>query len=280
MTHISDDAMSPDDPHLLAVVSSFGSLVSDVIAEKLGSIVLHGSLSLGDFRPGRGDLDFVAILRCSLSQAECESLFRLHDALRQGSLGDLGRQLEGACCPVSFLQGAADASGRGCYIGTRRDGWKELERSCVSALDRAIIVQHGVVVFGTDCRSELQCPSRQDVLCDVCASLQSAVATCADARQIGFAMEVFSMVPRALHFVRTNEFIGKTSACARYLESSPRSRWAGQVAAALAERRIGKPDEQVRFQPGLVSEAAAFAADAARVVCPRTGAPAEGSALP
>jgi hypothetical protein len=49
----------------------------------------HGSLALGDFQPGRSDLDLVALIGARLSSAQEQALGRVHEALHaQEALAD------------------------------------------------------------------------------------------------------------------------------------------------------------------------------------------------
>jgi hypothetical protein len=63
--------------------------LADAIAEILGpacrSVILHGSLAAGGFRPGRSDLDLLAIHEGPLSPVQLDSLVRL---VSDADLGD------------------------------------------------------------------------------------------------------------------------------------------------------------------------------------------------
>jgi hypothetical protein len=60
------------------LLERFTARVADVIP--LVALWAHGSLALGDFQPGRSDLDLVAIVAADISDALREQLRRTHEA--------------------------------------------------------------------------------------------------------------------------------------------------------------------------------------------------------
>ena len=48
----------------------------------LAALWAHGSLALGDYQPGRSDLDLVALIGTTLTRAQEQDLRRVHEALR------------------------------------------------------------------------------------------------------------------------------------------------------------------------------------------------------
>jgi hypothetical protein len=61
------------------LLERFTATVADVIP--LVALWAHGSLALGDFQPGRSDLDLVALVAADISDAQREQLRRTHEAL-------------------------------------------------------------------------------------------------------------------------------------------------------------------------------------------------------
>jgi hypothetical protein len=61
------------------LLERFTASVADVMP--LVALWAHGSLALGDFQPGRSDLDLVALVAADISDAQREQLQRLHEAL-------------------------------------------------------------------------------------------------------------------------------------------------------------------------------------------------------
>jgi hypothetical protein len=61
------------------LLERFTASVADVVP--LVALWAHGSLALGDFQPGRSDLDLVALVAADISDAQREQLRRTHEAL-------------------------------------------------------------------------------------------------------------------------------------------------------------------------------------------------------
>jgi hypothetical protein len=88
-----------------ALLDRFAGDASDVAP--LAALWAHGSLALGDFQPGRSDLDLVALTEAPLASAQQQGLLRVHQALHgqeplaeklhcsyvdRSGLGDTGRR--------------------------------------------------------------------------------------------------------------------------------------------------------------------------------------------
>ena len=63
-----------------------GLLLDRFAAEAGGAVPLtalwaHGSLALGDYQPGRSDLDLIALIETAPTPAQQEDLQRVHEAL-------------------------------------------------------------------------------------------------------------------------------------------------------------------------------------------------------
>ena len=70
-------------PLLDRFIADLGGVVPPV------ALWAHGSLALGDFQPGRSDLDLVALIEARLSSAQEQDLRRVHEALHaQAALAD------------------------------------------------------------------------------------------------------------------------------------------------------------------------------------------------
>ena len=76
-------------------MGKFTSNLIELLGDNLLSVILYGSAVLGDFVPGKGDLDFLVVTKESLNDGDCEKLFNLHDRMRAGEMGQLAIQNEG-----------------------------------------------------------------------------------------------------------------------------------------------------------------------------------------
>jgi predicted nucleotidyltransferase len=68
--------------HAVAFAARLASRCSDVIGEALVSVILHGSLTLDDFAPGRSDIDVLVVVGEPLSDDRLAALQDAVDRLR------------------------------------------------------------------------------------------------------------------------------------------------------------------------------------------------------
>jgi predicted nucleotidyltransferase len=68
----------------LTAAELFADSLADIVGAAARSVILHGSLSAGGFRPGRSDIDVLAVVDGDLSDAQAAAVERL---VRQADLG-------------------------------------------------------------------------------------------------------------------------------------------------------------------------------------------------
>lgn len=66
-----------------AAMSAYARLVDDKLPERIRGLYLVGSLALDDYRPGRSDIDFVAVSDTALKPSELGQLRWVHTQLRR-----------------------------------------------------------------------------------------------------------------------------------------------------------------------------------------------------
>lgn len=81
-------------------VDRFLGLMRSEGAPALRGLYLVGSVGLGDFRPGRSDIDFVALLDAAPDEAQTQALARVHAALA----GAGGPHFDGLYLPIEALR--------------------------------------------------------------------------------------------------------------------------------------------------------------------------------
>jgi hypothetical protein len=74
LARIAPPGSARDAAHALALADRLAETCLQRLAESLTSVILHGSLTLGDYRSDRSDIDLLAIVARSLSDSELESL--------------------------------------------------------------------------------------------------------------------------------------------------------------------------------------------------------------
>lgn len=81
-------------------VDRFLGLMAGEGGPRLRGLYLVGSVALGDFRPGRSDIDFVALLDGPPGEADTQALGRVHAALAQAG----GPHFDGVYLPIDALR--------------------------------------------------------------------------------------------------------------------------------------------------------------------------------
>jgi hypothetical protein len=119
-----------------ALLDRFTAEVGGVLP--LAALWAHGSLALGDFQPGRSDLDLIALTGTALTSAHEQDLRRVHEALR--SEEPLAENLH---CSYIARSDVADAS-------RRHLTWAhgELFERVVSPVSRRELHQGGLRLLG------------------------------------------------------------------------------------------------------------------------------------
>lgn len=68
-----------------AAAKQLAESTADVVGSRTRSVILHGSLAAGDFRPGRSDIDLLAVIDGALSDPQIDALA---DLVRHADVGD------------------------------------------------------------------------------------------------------------------------------------------------------------------------------------------------
>ncbi|MHB1000813.1 MAG: hypothetical protein ACYC27_16345 [Armatimonadota bacterium] len=198
--------------------------MSGILGWNLRCVVLFGSAVLGDFRHGKGDLDFMAITNEDLGADDCEKIFCLHDSMRTGAMGQLSAQLEGTYYPISIVQSPSNASAAGCYVGTGRKGWRQVSSSCNSASDYAIICRYGVF-YGEDIRHMVYSPSDSELTEAFLRSLNDNIENAPGRKSIEYALAMYHWAARGLCHAMTGQLLSKRDAATWFASASLDPEW-------------------------------------------------------
>jgi hypothetical protein len=159
------------DPQLNLTLELFVRMVTDIIGERLVSVLLYGSIVFDDLAPGYGDLDFLAVVANDLTNEDCQQLAELRKLLRTGDHGVLAAMIEGAFLPRQMLDPVR--LGCGYWWGTR--GERPLRSNELGWLVLHQIRELGIVIWGQDIRRELPQIKREQLLQqvgEVCQSME------------------------------------------------------------------------------------------------------------
>ena len=227
-------------------MSAYARLVDDRLPERIRGLYLSGSLALDDYRPGRSDIDFVAVSDTALAGSELEMLRRVHTELRRTLRRTMpGPQLDGvyltwaalAAAPVGLsvpycLRDRFEPSGD---FAVNPVTWCILHRHALPLRGPAKpVVRHDDQMLREWCRETLRSYWGGWV--------RSAHGYGID-RLYSLAHELVIWgvlgVARAHATIRTGDMISKTAAGAYALEVFP-PRWSAIVREALAGRGGGE----------------------------------------
>ena len=75
---------SVDELPAISAAELLARSISDIVGAAVRSVILHGSLSAGGFRPGRSDLDVLAVVDGGVTDAQAAALERV---VRQADAG-------------------------------------------------------------------------------------------------------------------------------------------------------------------------------------------------
>jgi len=221
---------------IIDAMTHFSSNLGEILGENLLSVILFGSAVMGDFHPGEGDLDFVAVTRTGLSDSDCKTIFDLHDRMRTVELGRLAIQLEGTYYPLPIICDPFNAKVSGCYVGTTRRNWRQIDSNKNSMMDYAIIKNFGMTFGGEEIKHLFYNPSRSELRAEIDCNLDINIETCKERNSAAYALAMFHWAPRALCFVMTGEIVSKTQGALWYVSEFPDSQWTPLVSHAIGFR--------------------------------------------
>jgi hypothetical protein len=214
------------DSQLKVLFKEFAHEVTKIMGNNLKSIIIYGSVSLGDFRRGKGDIDFVCITKNDLTDNEITKIIELHDNIRGGSLGELGVQLEGAYYTVSMVSNIKKNTGRGYYMGTSRRGWKEVSAAnSLNYMDILMMINHGIVIAGEENKDYFREPIALEIREEFIKKLQDYIGWAIKTEDIWLSIEMVYFAVRGLNTVLTGNLLSKSEACQWYCQTYPQSQW-------------------------------------------------------
>lgn len=213
-------------------IDLFMSDISAILGSNLYEIIIHGSYALGDFTPHRGDLDYTVLTRGNLDDSDVNALFNLHDNYRKEKKLLL-YQLEGTTYP---RQVAADPRQPfvGCYIGTRRKGWRKAMTFPNSLMDLKIMEQCGIRLLGADL--VFYQPSDAEIQSEQLDNLKGfRRVVVQDPAGIGFWYALVHLCARAMFYREHMQVASKSEAC-RWCAASQPSEFAQFFLSAVNQR--------------------------------------------
>ena len=209
-----------------SITRTFSAFMSDLESIfPVRAVILHGSAVLGDFREGKGDLDFMVITMRPLTDGDRQKLFKLHKEYRAPGKGILFSQLEGIYYPLEIVETPFKTLSSGCYIGTSRKGWGKINSLSNSFFDLAIIRKTGLFFKGEELRSRIHEPSISELHGEIKTKFTELLSQTSAASSLGWAVSAVHFFTRSLCFLAAGKLASKTGAVTWFLEQYPGCRW-------------------------------------------------------
>lgn len=223
------------------------SKMQSILGKKLVGFYLYGSLSLGDFDPATSDIDFLIVTAGPLSPEEFELLRVMHDEIGASDL-PYAHYLEGSYIPVAALRRYDPENVMHPTIGIDWE-FQVAPHRRKWMLERHIVREHGVVVYGPPPATLIDPVAAQDLRQAVCEELSigwTATLEKPDWLQTRDyqAFAIFTMC-RALYTLRNGELASKPVAAAWAHQQYPE--WRPIIDRAMVWRYQHIPDDMTEL---------------------------------
>lgn len=184
-----------------------GRLIS-ILGEEAFSLYVHGSVVLGDFRPGWSDIDILCLTKAPLSPCQARRLLHLRQELATEHNDPGFRLLEGG---ILSLEAFLDASStQAVYWGT--SGEHLAETYALDPFSRQVLLDSGRLVYGKEIRPALTPPAMADIHRAIAAHLQVTQRFGASPSPIIHGAGWLLDTARGLYTLHTGHISAKTTA--------------------------------------------------------------------
>lgn len=230
---------------LESLFNDFAVEVIKILGDNLKTTVIYGSVALGDFAKGKGDIDFLCIVEKDLTDQEIKGIQEAHDAIRNGSLGELGVQLEGAYYTLPMVKDIKNGYGRGYYLGTNRKGWKEVSSAAsLNYIDISMILRYGIVIAGEDPKEYIDLPTELQIRNEFVNKLTNYIDIGKKLEDIGLSIEMVYFCVRGLNTILVGDLLSKSMACKWFSQKYSASKWS-QLVEYISQFRYPLAKEEV-----------------------------------
>jgi len=211
------------------MINEFVDRVKEILDNNLLSIIISGSVALGGYIYGKGDIDFFVVTKQDMSDNDYEEIIKLHERLRAGELGPLGIQLEGLYCPLKMMEDPRQYTGLGCYIGTSRKGWKQISKSVMSNIDYLTLRKSGKTFYGEDIANRIFRPSFDELRETIITEIENNIEPAVKINDIYFSLHLLYLATRSLYTFFNYDVLSKGKSCDWFIEKYPDSPWVSFV---------------------------------------------------
>jgi len=227
-----------DTPEIAPILAWWLPRVHECLGDKIHTILLYGSATLGDFCPRWSDVDVCVVLQSPITQEEGESVGDIHDRMYDrfvsgGAEGwESGQGVEGPYIPIELVEDESVEAP--CYSagGTTRK-WEVCQP--ISPFDRYILAHFSRALSGSSV--SFRPPSELSLAAQTEADLAALQAWDRAAQSAIWLAGMLHWAARSLVFWRDGTMLPKSAALER--EIAQNSPFADVFRLALAIRREG-----------------------------------------
>jgi hypothetical protein len=182
-----------------------------IFGSGLRDIIIHGSCALGDFRPHKGDIDYIVMTANNLDERTINRLFTIHDSYRYMHELLLD-QLEGTFYPEEYIS-TITGDFSGAYIGTGRSGWRQISTLENSLIDLRVASSRGISLLARPIT--IYNPSDNQIRVELSSTLRNLNDRLngKNIEPFGNIMSIVHWSTRALCFLETGGIVSKGEGC-------------------------------------------------------------------
>lgn len=181
--------------------------IRSVVGENPLSVLLYGSCTLGDFRPGWSDIDLLCLTEHELSEEHMQTLVGIRQTLQsEHPESPYFRLFEGHICS----RAAFCAGGPVVYWGT--SGQRIKNKCDLDPFSRIVIRQNGRILCGEDLRSLVPEPTTAEIQRAIWAHYESIREHGSKTGKSLYSAGWILDIARCLYTLKTGGVIGKTNA--------------------------------------------------------------------
>lgn len=215
--------------------------IQDILGSKIKSIVLFGSVALGDYQPLSSDVDVCTVVEGDITREQGQRIGQVHDEMRQRFINEgveglkLRQVIEGPYVPVELTRDSKAVSY--CYIaGGKTRKWAECNP--ITAFDRYSICHVGKCIFGDTISFSL--PTRGELFEHLNQGLDGISATSPEWLKSSYwQAEMLMFLARSLVFWRDGIMLSKTMALQQEIEAQTPFSKAFNLAFQFRQKKSG-----------------------------------------
>lgn len=135
-------------PEIDPVLKDISQRILALLKDNLVGVYLYGSLTYGDYNPGRSDMDLMTIVKNPLTKDQTEAVGQLHQTL-ESDYPEWHHRIEASYTPVSFLPSVLPPKQPRPYYGEGKM-WPDADYGNEWIINLYLLDKHGITLLGAD----------------------------------------------------------------------------------------------------------------------------------